>query len=126
MLERFWRFADEKAAALRRHVAELARAYRPAVVVEVPAEVAPLPVEDRFTRATGALTAAISGFARIESLQAAATSQLDAADYALQRLLEELGMAMPIRAADGSELRALLATVEELDQEALADEARAA
>ena len=126
MLERFWRLADESTAALRRRAADLVRAYRPAVVAEVAPEAPPVPVEDRFTRATGALTAAISAFARIESLQAAAASQLDAADYALQHLLEELGMAMPVRAADGSELRAFLATVEDRSEAAFADEARAA
>jgi len=73
---------------------------------------APLSIEDRWTRATGAISAAISGCGRVERLHDAALSQIDAADYTLQHLLEELSTAMPILPADGSALRDLLATVE--------------
>jgi hypothetical protein len=114
MLERYWTFAREKVAEV--HLLIAARARRPSapiVEAEPPAEAAPLSVADRWTRATGAVTAAIAGFGRIESLQAAAASQIDAADYTLQRLLGELSTVMPILPADGSALRALLATVAE-------------
>ncbi len=114
MLERFWILAQEKVATLCRLVADRARFPQPpAAIAEAPAEPPILSAEDRWMRATGAVRTAISGFGRIQSLQAAAACQIDAADYTLQRLLEELSLAMPIKPADGSALRALLATVAE-------------
>jgi hypothetical protein len=123
MLERFWTFAQEKVATLR-CLTDPARSVRPVAVLEAPAEPPPLSIEERWTRATGAVTAAISGLGRIQSLQVAAACQIDAADYTLRCLLEELSTAMPILQADGSALRALLASVE--TPVAIADDARAA
>ncbi len=127
MLEWLCTTAQEKVAMLRCRVAERARAFWPASIlepIEPPAAPLPLSIEDRWTRATGAVTAAISGFGRVQSLQAAAACQIDAADYTFQRLLEELSFAMPIQTADGSALRALLATVGE--RESLAEATLAA
>jgi hypothetical protein len=117
MLERFWTIAKEPVAAFRSLIGAHARlmphAQSPAVRARaIEAGPAPLSRADGWTRATGAITAAIAGFERIRDLQAAAASRLDAADYALQRLLEDLAMVMPAAIpipADGSALRAVLA-----------------
>ena len=119
MLERFWTFAQETTAKLRCLVANRVRA----APVSPRAEPPLLAIEEGWARVTGAVTAAISGFGRIQALQTAAASQIEAADYTLQQLLDELSFAIP-RPADGSDLRSLLATVEE--REAFADEVRAA
>jgi len=68
-----------------------------------------LTIEDHWRRATGIIAAAIASFQRVQTFQAAAARQIDAADYALQHLLKDLCVAMPIP-ADGSALRAILAT----------------
>lgn len=73
-------------------------------------EPARLPIEDHWSKVTSVISGAIARFKEIESLQAAASRQIDAADYALQHLWRELAFAMPVP-ADGSELRALLAEV---------------
>lgn len=70
-------------------------------------EPARLSIEDHWRKVTGVISGAIARFKEIESLQAAASRQIDAADYALQHLWRELAFAMPVP-ADGSELRALL------------------
>jgi len=67
-----------------------------------------LGMEGQWRRATGFVRAAIASVRNIETFQAAAARQIDAADYALQLLMEDLGAAMPIP-ADGRELRAVLA-----------------
>jgi hypothetical protein len=67
-----------------------------------------LGIEGQWRRATGIIRAAIASFRNIETFQAAAARQIDAADYALQLLMQDLGAAMPIP-ADGRELRAVLA-----------------
>jgi hypothetical protein len=67
-----------------------------------------LGMEGQWRRATGIVRAAIASFRNIETFQAAAARQIDAADYALQLLMQDLGAAMPIP-ADGRELRAVLA-----------------
>ena len=59
-------------------------------------------------RATGIIRAAIASVRDIQTFQAAAARQIDAADYALQLLIKDLAVAMPIP-ADGRELRAVLA-----------------
>ena len=116
MLEWFWTFAQATTATLgcliteRVHFAAAAEAAAQEEASEQRAEPAPLTLEQRWARATDAMTAAISGFGRIETLQASAASQIDAAEYTLQHLLEELSIAMPM-AADGSALRELLTTV---------------
>ncbi len=108
MLELFLILANEQVAAvrarIRRHVRLLRRAPAPALQ-RVPV---PLTREDHWVRATGVITSAIAGFEHIEMLQSAAARQVDAADYALKRLLAELATVMPIP-ADGAPLRALLA-----------------
>lgn len=70
-----------------------------------------LTIEDHWRRATGIIASALASFQRIKSLQAAATRQLDSADYALTQLLHDLRpvMALP---ADVSGLRAILAEAE--------------
>ncbi len=73
------------------------------------AEPARLTIEEHWRRATGTIVAAIASFRRVQMFQAAAARQIDAADYALQHLLKDLCLAMPIP-ADGSALRAILAT----------------
>jgi hypothetical protein len=65
-------------------------------------------LEGQWRRATSIIRAAIASFRNIETFQAAAARQIDAADYALQLLMQDLGAAMPIP-ADGRELRAVLA-----------------
>jgi hypothetical protein len=120
MLERVWTFAHQTVAAVAALTAARARRAWPAAAPTPHVQPAPLSIEDRWTRATGAISAAIAGCGRVERLQDAALSQIDAADYALQHLLEELSTAMPILPADGSALRALLATVE--DREDVAEE----
>lgn len=71
-------------------------------------ETAPLTGDDHWARATGVITAAISGLERVQGFQLSAARQVDAAEYALQHLLEELSAAMPLP-ADGAPLRAVLA-----------------
>jgi hypothetical protein len=87
------------------------------------AEPARLTMEEHWRRATGTIVAAIASFQRVQMFQAAAARQIDAADYALQHLLKDLRVAMPIP-ADGSALRAILATAG--GTAARADEALAA
>jgi hypothetical protein len=113
MLERFWTFAQETTAKLHGLAANRVRA------APVPPRAEPplLTIEEGWERATGAVTAAISGSGRMQALHAAAASQIEAADYTLQHLLGELSIAIP-RPADGSALRALLATVAEREQAA--------
>lgn len=72
---------------------------------------APMEPQDQWARASRYVTAAIARCGHIESLQAAAAYQIDAADYGLRRLMLELATAMPI-AADGAPLRAILAEAE--------------
>lgn len=122
MLKRVWTFAHQTVAAVAALTAVRARQAWPAAAPTAHTQPAPLSIEDRWTRATDSISDAIAGFTRIEDLQAAALSRLDAADYSLQHLLEELSTAMPILPADGSALRVLLATVDE--GEAVADEKR--
>jgi hypothetical protein len=95
----------------------------PAPVLQM-IEPARLSLEEHWQRATATIMAAIAGMARVRTLQAAAARQIDAADYALQHLLRDLAVAMPIP-ADGSALRALLAAAQE-GRDAPADEAVAA
>lgn len=71
-------------------------------------EPAPLGIEGQWRRATGIIRSALASFRDIETFQAAAARQVDAADYALQLLIQDLGAAMPIP-ADGRALRAVLA-----------------
>jgi len=123
MLEQFWTLVHRTAATVCALAATRARPARAAALSSPLAEPAPLSVADRWARATGIVTASVAGFGRIDSLHAAATTQIDAADYSLQQLLKELSTAMPILPADGSALRALLATVAERDEEP-AEEAR--
>jgi hypothetical protein len=79
---------------------------RPALETRVESLV--LGIEGQWRRATGIIRTAIASFRNIETFQAAAARQIDAADYALQLLMQDLGAAMPIP-ADGRELRAVLA-----------------
>jgi hypothetical protein len=117
MLAWFWTFAQATTATLSCLIAERARFSSFTEVVVPPAEPPPLSRDQRWERATAAMSAAISSFGRIETLQASAASQIDAADYTLQHLLEELSIAIPTP-ADGSALRALLATVAEREEPA--------
>jgi hypothetical protein len=114
MLQRFWTLAARTATVVGAVAAARLRKAAPAEIQHsLHRQPAPLSRDDRWERATHVVSTAVAGFARIESLHTAALSRLDAADYALQHLLEELSTAMPILSADGSALRALLATVEE-------------
>jgi hypothetical protein len=79
---------------------------RPARIARV--EALALGIEGQWRRATSIIRAAIASFRNIETFQAAAARQVDAADYALQLLIQDLAAAMPIP-ADGRELRAVLA-----------------
>jgi hypothetical protein len=81
-------------------------------------------LEDHWQRATATIMAAVASMTRVKSLQAAAARQIDATDYALQDLLRDLAVAMPIP-ADGSALRALLAAAGE-GRDRSADDAIAA
>lgn len=65
-------------------------------------------IAGQWHRATGIIGSALKSFRDIETFQAAAARQIDAADYALQLLIQDLGAAMPIP-ADGRALRAVLA-----------------
>lgn len=65
-------------------------------------------VDGQWVRATGIIRAAIASFGHIKAFQATAGRQIDAADYALQLLIKDLGVVMPIP-ADGSALRSVLA-----------------
>ncbi len=82
-----------------------ARTAEPRFVVR---ERAPLGIEGQWQRATGIIRGAIASFRDIQTFQAVAARQIDAADYALQLLIKDLAVAMPIP-ADGRELRAVLA-----------------
>jgi hypothetical protein len=82
-----------------------ARTAEPRFVVREPA---PLGIEGQWQRAIGIIRAAIASFRDIQTFQGAAARQIDAADYALQLLIKDLAVAMPIP-ADGRELRAVLA-----------------
>jgi hypothetical protein len=68
-------------------------------------------IEDHWRRAAGVLAAAVAGFQRVKTLQAAAARQIDSADYALTLLIHDLRAAMPLP-ADVSALRAILAEAE--------------
>jgi len=68
-------------------------------------------IEDHWRRAAGILSAAVTSFQRIRTLQAAAARQIDSADYALTQLIHDLRAAMPLP-ADVSALRAILAEAE--------------
>ncbi len=111
MLKRFWTFAHQATAAIAAFAADRAHTVLAAELRPLPMQPAPLSIEDRWERTTSAVSAGIATFARIEGLHDTALTQIDAADYTLQHLLEELSTAMPILPADGSALRALLATV---------------
>jgi hypothetical protein len=74
----------------------------------LPHEPAVLGIEGQWLRATGIIRSALASFRDIQTFQAAAARQIDAADYALQLLIQDLGAAMPIP-ADGRALRAVLA-----------------
>jgi hypothetical protein len=71
-------------------------------------------LEDDWFYAAAPLVAAKVALQRIEALQVAAGDQVDAAEYALQRLLGELGTAMAIPASSAP-LRAVLAEAAKLD-----------
>jgi hypothetical protein len=127
MLRRFWTFASDVAGAVTSVAAIAAVAVlgaRPEAAADIEPDQHMQPaspsVDGHWTSAADSVSAAFAGIGRMESLHAAALSQLDAADYAIGRIIEELSVAMPILPADGSALRALLATVEE--DEALADQ----
>jgi hypothetical protein len=70
-----------------------------------------LTLEDHWRRAAGVPAAAIAGVQRVKTLQAAASRQIDSADYALTQLIHDLRAAMPLP-ADVSALRAVLAEAE--------------
>jgi hypothetical protein len=65
-------------------------------------------IAGQWLRATGIIRSALASFRNIETFQAAAARQIDAADYALQLLIQDLGAAIPFP-ADGRALRAVLA-----------------
>lgn len=101
--------------AVRRHASDIlgacgrlieSRRARPAPLIRM--QPAPLGIEGQWQRATGIIRAALVSFRDIQTFQAAAARQIDAADYALQLLIQDLGAAMPIP-ADGRALRAVLA-----------------
>lgn len=108
----FAALAPGRIAAIRDRLVARARGRRfqalemPQVVLE-PAR---LSIEDHWHKVTSVISGAIMRFKQIESLQAGAARQIDAADYALQHLWRDLAFAMPVP-ADGSELRALLEEV---------------
>jgi len=111
MLGRLFTFVRGQLAAVGSEIAQ----YRPVLNFSAgPAplsplrEVEPLSPADHWLRATGAISAAIAGLDHVQHFQAAAAFQIDAADYALQHLMEELAAVMPIP-ADGAPLRAILA-----------------
>lgn len=74
-------------------------------------EPARLSLGDQWQRATAVIAAALASFQRVERLHAAATRQIDSADYALMQLLHDLRPAMALP-ADVSGLRAVLAEAE--------------
>jgi hypothetical protein len=126
MLERILSFAIGQVAAVYSLLWRLAPALQHPHRPLPAAEPALLSSEDTWTRATGAITAALAGFERMQAFQAAAAAQIDAADYVLRRLVADLGTVMPIP-ADGAPLRALLAKVAEpAAKHAAEDEALAA
>lgn len=65
----------------------------------------------QWQRATAVIEAALDGFERVKSLQAAAMRQIDATDYALARLIHDLRPAMALP-TDVTGLRAVLAEAE--------------
>lgn len=119
MLERFLRFAEAHVAVIC-DLLGVRRAHKPSppACSRKPTLLSPI---ERWQRATAPITAAIEGLERARALQAEAAIRLDAADYTLQHLLEELAVAMPIP-ADGSALRQILAEAGErrTDRQALA------
>jgi hypothetical protein len=74
----------------------------------VPREPTVIGIEGQWVRATGIIRSALASFRNIETFHAAAARQIDAADYGLQLLIQDLSAAMPIP-ADGRALRAVLA-----------------
>jgi hypothetical protein len=106
MLDRLLTFAKGLLAAAGRLV--LRRRLRPADCPRPQAQPAPFSRRDEWLRATGPLTAANAALERIGVLQATAGRHIDAAEYALQLLMNELRAAMPIP-ADTAPLRTVLA-----------------
>lgn len=96
---------DASAAFLR--LIERPKLPVPAARILAP-EPAVLGVEGQWARATGVIRSALTSFRNIQTFQATAARQIDAADYALQLLTQDLSAAMPIP-ADGRALRAVLA-----------------
>ncbi len=105
-----WAAAQPFASDARATCASLIERYsaRTAEPRFVASQPAPLGIEGQWRRAAGIIRAAIASFRDIQTFQAAAARQIDAADYALQLLIKDLAVAMPIP-ADGRELRAVLA-----------------
>lgn len=101
------------------------RAPEPSEPMRQVVEPARMTLEEHWRRATRTIAAAIASFQRVQTFQAAAARQIDAADYALQHLLNDLRVAMPIP-ADGSALRAILAAAGTTTAAAPAEEALAA
>jgi hypothetical protein len=100
--------AGNYASALPAVTDRFAKSPRAPAATQARVESVALGIEGQWRRATGIIRAAIASFRNIETFQAAAARQIDAADYALQLLMQDLGAAMPIP-ADGRELRAVLA-----------------
>jgi hypothetical protein len=114
---------------VRAHAAALcdwALDHVPVLRAEAPMIVKPEPLApaERWSRATGMITSALGSFDRVSEYQTAASTRLDAADYTLQHILEDLAAVMPIptlQPADGSELRAVLAEADEQPYELVDD-----
>ena len=89
-------------------VAGLIESRRARPVAQIRMQSAPFGIAGQWQRATGIIRSALKSFLDIQTFQVAAARQIDAADYALQLLIKDLGAAMPIP-ADGRALRAVLA-----------------
>jgi len=123
MLQDYLMIARERAAAYF----DWALDQVPTLRAEAPSIVRPEPLApaERWSRATGTITAALGSFERVREFQTAASNGLDAADYTLQHILEDLAAVMPIptlQPADGSELRAILAEAGEQPSYGLVDD----
>lgn len=94
-----FRFGDKKAAAPHTFISRrLASGFGAG---ETPARTAELLSGDaQWTRATAAMSSAISTFVQVTELQSGAAGHLDAADYALQHLRQELGGVLPVAASE--------------------------
>ncbi|MEI9901979.1 MAG: hypothetical protein WDN31_19800 [Hyphomicrobium sp.] len=107
MLRRFFTYGNLAVAGLWATLAVHEVPERAPKAISRAVEPVRLSLEDQWRRASGVVLAALAGFERVKTLHAAAAQQLDAVDYSLAQLIEDLRPAMALP-ADVAGLRAWL------------------